>query len=1339
MKKVFRSLSILTLAGLTLASVSSCSVFGETYYYKYDSETGGYAVTGLKNYTDNDLEIPSKHKGKKVTKIGDEAFSGWSFIKSFKLPNSIIEIGDNAFRNCDSLKKFTLPSKVKTIGDGAFSECDNLETINVPNSTRYLGDNVFENDLNLKTTTSADGDAIYLGSVLMGLTEQGQTKTTFTVQEGTRFVNSAVFKDNTTIQQVQLYASDENEGVYSIGASAFEGATALNDVKLSKNLLLVGSKSFYGYDFGADYELSLGDGSDYEIIVKSEAFENAKNIKKVSFNNDATIESYAFSGTDTIEDLTFAKNADILESAFAKNDTISASKALKNLTITGEANIGTSAFEGTTLENVNLEKPISIGENAFKDNKQLVGSSTGLKINKTIESFGDFAFAGCTALEEVTIEDGSVAKHLGENIFEGDTSLNKVSLSNTIEQIDYHAFNGCTSLTNINVPTSLKIIGSESFVKTKLSSISFENAKNFESVYEKAFQDCSNLTDVTFNDGVLNVGAGAFQNCNLTTVKLPESCITVGSNAFAGNKNLTTAELSGSMYTVASELFAGDENLTTVKFGSLENATSSSVTRVNSGAFKGCESLLKFAISDDVLVVEDSIFEGCTNLEDVKLPSNITYIPASIFKDCSNLASFTIGANVETIGDSAFEGCTNLKNVEIPDLVTTIGDSAFKDSGLTKLELNNVTSIGAYAFNGCEGVTRVEDIEISDDIEYIGAGAFKDLGLPDNVTSIGNANNRNLILIKYNGTDTNLNVPDDTRIIGEEAVKGNTVIKSVTIGKNVSMLAKGAFEDCTNLETISFAEGSELKNIGEEAFAGCTALETLDLSNSSLEYIDMSAFDSCTNLKTVILPDTLTAIGENAFNNCSSLKTITLGSKVRTIGVTAFADCSALETINLESVIVVENGAFQGCTGLKNVTFGNVIYKIESSAFNGCSSLEAIDLNQNGLISIGDSAFEGCTSAANIELGQYLQTIGNKAFKDCTSVQKVVIPDLCSNIGERAFDSCENMKKVTIGSNVSYVGYNAFVYCEALETVQINFSDIEEEEIIYTETQYLDAVDQIKSITIEAGMSQEDAKIIYDAKNAFLSTDTKQKLKERDDNPVQVVEEAYEELELSGFVINELLGTNNQYARTISDINIFGEAVFEGAEAIKNVVVSGGSAARLLELSYYTEDSNPLYYGASIYVDEVADENKITSIKLDNEIIDKIGSYCLSGWVGESLELNANTSTLKDYAFANAKVKHIELGANVSNIGKEAFVNSGLKELVTSRSLYSITGNVFGKNTKLDYIVFKNNISIITNGANIKVTTVYYEGSEAKWKAVAGSSYISAKFVYNSLGPSTEE
>ncbi len=245
---------------------------------------------------------------------------------------------------------------------------------------------------------------------------------------------------------------------------------------------------------------------------------------------------------------------------------------------------------------------------------------------------------------------------------------------------------------------------------------------------------------------------------------------------------------------------------------------------------------------------------------------------------------------------------------------------------------------------------------------------------------------------------------------------------------------------------------NEVKIIGEEAFSGNSTVKLVYLPDG-LETIEYGAFSYCNVLNKISIPDSVESIGSGAFACCGSLTTVEIGSGVKTMGNGVFAGCDSLKNISLDkgnSSFIMKKGAlydyeqtklYQYCPGRKDLeyTLPDSVTDIGRYAFWGCNNLERVNLNNN-ISAIPAYAFSNCRALVEMELPYSLSTIDAKAFEDCISLSKMDLPVSLRNIHSTAFDGCINL--TLTGPEGSIAGEYAEKFNKREKTEQAEYEDI---------------------------------------------------------------------------------------------------------------------------------------------------------------------------------------------------------------------------------------------------------------------------------------------------------
>ena len=537
------------------------------------------------------------------------------------------------------------------------------------------------------------------------------------------------------------------------------------------------------------------------------------------------------------------------------------------------------------------------------------------------------------------------------------------------------------------------------------------------------------------------IGQSAFYGCSsLTgTLVIPDSVLTIGSNAFSNCSGLTSLTIGNAVQAIGDYAFQNCTGLTSVAFNA-DSCTSMS------DVFYGCTGPATLTIGENVKVIPSDAFEGLGLTDTLVIPDSVVTIGNDAFRNCSGLTSLTIGNAVQAIGYYAFRNCSGLTSLTIGNAVQDIGNRAFGNcTGLTSVAFNadSCTSM-SDVFYGCSGLTT---LTIGDNVKVIPSSAFQGLGLtdtiviPHSVITIGNfafQNCTSLNAVTFNadscttmGTSSN-----------NSAFNGCTNISSLSIGENVKVIPSYAFKGIGLTNTLVIPHS--VMTIGNYAFQNCSGLTSLTIGNA-VQAIGNRAFENCTGLTSVAFnADSCTSMSD-VFYGCSGLTTLTIGDNVKVIPSYAFKGLGLTDTLVIpDSVMIIGHYAFQNCSGLTSLTIGNAVQAIGTNAFQNCTGLIHVVFNADSCTTMTGSvssyysnrALKGCTNISSLTIGENVKNIPAYAFSDLNQITgTLIIPDSVVAIRTSAFSSCSGLTSLSLGRSVDSIGSAAFSGCTGLSSI----------------------------------------------------------------------------------------------------------------------------------------------------------------------------------------------------------------------------------------------------------------------------------------------------------------
>ncbi len=454
-----------------------------------------------------------------------------------------------------------------------------------------------------------------------------------------------------------------------------------------------------------------------------------------------------------------------------------------------------------------------------------------------------------------------------------------------------------------------------------------------------AFLDCRDLTSLVLPETCVTIGRSSFKNCiSLTVSPIPNTASTIGTGALAGCTGLeeftVPAAWNGPM--VGDDL-AGMSNLKRLIFPESPNTFIMNFDAYGKAAADRVadKSIEEITILRNVAARETDAnnlqpFHNLTALRTLTLGGQFTTITATMFQGCTSLqqVNFMEGNLVNAIGNNAFKACASLLSFTFPDAVTTVEANVFNGcSAMTSVNFGNATtSIGDGAFQGCSALTAVE---FPATLTSIGAQAFQSTGLTGELT--------------FN---------DGLQSIGSQAF-ASAKVTSIAIPATVTTIGNAAFAPITTLAAITVADGNEsfkVENGLLTNLAGTRLLVTAHkgdigttLDNANIQTVDNYGL-AYSPFTTINLP-ALTSVGNYGFAN-SKVVNFELKANVN-VGYNLF-NKAAIESLAFEDGRnEIPQAVANGCTKLADLTLPATATNIMMNAFNGCTALKNMEIPSN--------------------------------------------------------------------------------------------------------------------------------------------------------------------------------------------------------------------------------------------------------------------------------------------------------------------------------------------------------------------------------------------------------
>lgn len=1054
--------------------------------------------------------------------IGKTAFVGCTAVTSLKWNTSIFlsknmtapftniqsvvvngNIDSNAFKNCTKLTSVTLGSDVKSIGASAFEGCKQLQLVAGTPALDGLGMSAFRG-------TSITNTSFLVNATITNIPQYcfadcRALTSSVTLPATVTGIGYGAFS-NSRIRSVNL------GNVNTISAAAFMNCadlTSISSLSTSTKTETIGDDAFHGCS-GLTGSVTIP--SSVKTLGKR-VFEGCSSIARF-VNNSSEVKTLSVGLLRNCTSLTsFAPGNAVEEIA---DSCFYGCSAMTSAGIPdGVKRVGVAAYVRSGITSATLPSSLeSIGSNAFENT-----ALSTLNIPSSLTAIGALAFSGCNSLKEVTAT-GSTAPSLGIDAFKSTLAVSARKL-----YIDYPWRNSYTSKswnkyftfvypepTDMALPQEVYNVMRD--VIARVRPILVPSGANGQCTYTSSNEEVATITSV---GDIVGKKTGECTITVTTVNGLTASAKVIVSDItdftlsdtelalFAGmdHGKLTVKEVTPAAGSKSVTFDSSDEEVATVDAWGEITPLKAGVAIITATTPNGLKKQCKVTVRDveQISLNLSSVslsLPGSTKLTATSLPEGVkqgvtwsSSNPGVAIVDASGMVIALSGGIAEITATSHNGKTATCEVVVRPEVVKLNYTSlllkpgekysslkATIDGGVTWSSSNtsvatvdaNTGAIQAYregtavitaqskSFSYAKSTCLVTVSTVSD---YVYVGNIYYLPIKDEE---GNA------MVTNMGFSLPSSYTDDVDRGEYSAIVQipSQITSKDGITYNVTEIADYAFYRMKDLQSVIVP--ASVTKIGEKAFEGSKNLVSVAFaSGSKLSTIGGRAFFGCTKLDNLTMPNSVTSVGPSVFQDCKGMHRVGISTGLTELSNSMFRGCSVLNNVVLPSGLTsISQNAFRECSVLDNVTLPAGIKVIENSVFRDCKGMTGIKLN-SGLSMIDEYAFAGTESLGSIALPANMASLQAHAFQG-SGLRSISIPASVQGVGADCFNSCKTLRAVSFAATRPIsVGHSAFDGCAVLDSVDVaslsawvetNFSNRQANPTTFSHRLYVNGAEQ---------------------------------------------------------------------------------------------------------------------------------------------------------------------------------------------------------------------------------------------------------------------------------------